>query len=161
MTFDEFHPGQRLTYGPATISEAEIVAFANAYDPQWFHADVERARTGRWNGLIASGWQTCSIAMRLVVDGALRGSESFGSPGLDYLKWLVPVRPGDELTVHAEVLDARRSERNPALGVLRWRWHLVNQSGAAVLELVATSLFDLAQGANGDAGTAAAMRGLS
>ena len=81
MTFDEFHPGQRLTDGPATISEAEILAFANAYDPQWFHADVERARAGRWKGLIASGWHTCSIAMRLVVDGALRGSESFGSPG--------------------------------------------------------------------------------
>jgi acyl dehydratase len=144
MTFEEFHSGQRLVYGPVTITEAEILAFANAYDPQWFHADVGRARDGRWNGLIASGWHTCAVAMRLVVDGALRGSESFGSPGLEYLKWLAPVRPGDALTVHAEVLDARRSERNPSLGVLRWRWELVNQDGAAVLDLVATSLFDLA-----------------
>ena len=160
MTFDEFHPGQRLTYGPATISEAEILAFANAYDPQWFHADVERARAGRWKGLIASGWHTCSIAMRLVVDGALRGSESFGSPGLEYLKWLAPVRPGDALTVHAEVLDVRRSERNPTLGVLRWRWQLVNEAGAAVLELVATSLFDLAQAAPETARLSATTRGL-
>ncbi len=159
MTFDEFHPGQRLTYGPATISEADILAFANAYDPQWFHADVERARAGRWNGLIASGWHTCSIAMRLVVDGALRGSESFGSPGLEYLKWLAPVRPGDALTVHAEVLDVRRSDRNPTLGVLRWRWQLVNQAGAAVLELVATSLFDLAQAAGDDARISCTTRG--
>ena len=151
MTFDEFQPGQRLVYGPVTISEAEILAFAKAYDPQWFHADVERARAGRWNGLIASGWHTCAIAMRLVVDGALDGSESFGSPGLEYLKWLAPVRPGDALTVNAEVLDARRSERNPALGVLRWRWQLVNQSAAPVLELVATSLFDLASAAAADA----------
>jgi acyl dehydratase len=128
-----------------TVTEAEILAFANAYDPQWFHADVDRARAGRWNGLIASGWHTCAVAMRLVVDGALRGSESFGSPGLEYLKWLTPVRPGDALTVHAEVLDARRSERNPSLGVLRWRWELVNQDGAVALDLVATSLFDLAQ----------------
>src|SRR6476620_7975033 len=143
MTVDEFHPGQRLTYGPATISEAAILAFANAYDPQWFHADAERARAGRWKGLIASGWHTCSIAMRLVVDGALRGSESFGSPGLEYLKWLAPVRPGDALTVHAEVLGVRRSERQPWLGVLRWRWRLVNQHDVAVLELVVTSLFDL------------------
>jgi len=158
MTFEEFHPGQRLTYGPATISEAEILAFATAYDPQWFHADVERARAGRWKGLIASGWHTCSIAMRLVVDGALRGSESFGSPGLEYLKWLAPVRPGDALTVHAEVLDARRSERNPTLGVLRWRWQLVNGAGAAVLELVATSLFDLAQAESADAGTSSTTR---
>jgi acyl dehydratase len=159
MTFDEFHPGQRLTYGPATISEAEILAFANAYDPQWFHADVERARAGRWKGLIASGWHTCSIAMRLVVDGALRGSESFGSPGLEYLKWLAPVRPGDALTVHAEVLDARRSERNATLGVLRWRWQLVNEAGAAVLDLVATSLFDLAQATGDDARTSSTTGG--
>jgi acyl dehydratase len=158
MTFDQFHPGQRLTYGPATISEAEMLAFANAYDPQWFHADVERARAGRWHGLIASGWHTCSIAMRLVVDGALRESESFGSPGLEYLKWLAPVRPGDALTVHAEVLDVRRSDRNPTLGVLRWRWQLLNQAGVAVLELVATSLFDLAQAASADAGTSSATR---
>jgi len=145
MTFDEFHAGQRLVYGPVTISETEILAFAKAYDPQWFHADVDRARAGRWNGLIASGWHTCAVAMRLVVDGALQGSESFGSPGLEYLKWLAPVRPGDALTVHAEVLDARRSERNPSLGVLRWRWQLLNQADAPVLELVATSLFDLAR----------------
>ena len=83
--------------------------------------------------------------MRLVVTGALRGSESFGSPGLDYLKWLAPVRPGDALMLHADVLDVRRSERQPSLGILRWRWRLVNQDDVAVLELVATSLFDLAQ----------------
>jgi acyl dehydratase len=143
MTFDEFQPGQTLVYGPATLSEAEIVAFAREYDPQWFHADVARAEAGRWNGLIASGWQTCGIAMRLAVTGALQDSESFGSPGLDYLKWLAPVRPGDALTLRADVLDVRRSERQPALGVLRWRWRLVNQDDTPVLDLVATSLFDL------------------
>ena len=144
MRFEEFRPGQVLTFGPTTLSEAEIVAFARDYDPQWFHADPARARTGRWKGLIASGWQTCGIAMRLAVEGALRESESFGSPGLEYLKWLAPVRPEDGLTLHAEVLDVRRSERQPALGILRWRWRLVNQDDVPVLELVATSLFDLA-----------------
>lgn len=144
MVFDEFHAGQRLTCGPVTVTEAEIVAFANAYDPQWFHTDPARAAEGRWGGLIASGWHTCAIAMRLVVDGVLRGSESFGSPGLEYVKWLAPVRPGDALTMHADVLDVRRSERNPALGILRWQWRIVNQAGVAVLDLVATSLFDLA-----------------
>jgi acyl dehydratase len=144
MTFDEFREGQMLAYGPASVSEAQIVAYAREYDPQWFHVDVERARTGRWQGLIASGWQTCGIAMRLAVEGALRGSESFGSPGLEYLKWLAPVRPGDALMLHAEVLSVRRSERQQALGILRWRWRLLNQHEAAVLELVATSLFDLA-----------------
>ena len=144
MVFDEFHAGQRLTCGPVTVTEAEIVAFANAYDPQWFHTDPVRAAEGRWGGLIASGWHTCAIAMRLVVDGVLRGSESFGSPGLENVKWLAPVRPGDALTMQADVLDARRSERNPALGILRWQWRIVNQAGVAVLDLVATSLFDLA-----------------
>ena len=109
MKFDEFRPGQKLVYGPATLSEAEIVAFAREYDPQWFHADAARAQSGRWNGLIASGWQTCAIAMRLAVTGALQGSESFGSPGLDYLKWLAPVRPGDALMLQADVLDVRLS----------------------------------------------------
>lgn len=144
MTFDEFRPGQTLRYGPATLSEAEILSFAREYDPQWFHLDIERAKTSRWQGLIASGWQTCGIAMRLAGDGALRGSESFGSPGLDYLKWPAPVRPGDALTLLAEVLEARRSERQPALGILRWRWQLFNQHDVCVLELVATNLFELA-----------------
>ena len=144
MKFADFHAGQVLRFGPASVSEADIVAFAREHDPQWFHTDTERAKNGRWNGLIASGWQTCGIAMRLVVEGALRGSESFGSPGLDYLKWLAPVRPGDALSVVCDVMEARRSDRQPTLGILRWRWRVVNQDNTDVLELVATSLFDLA-----------------
>ena len=144
MKFADFHPGQRLAFGPASITETEIVAFARDFDPQWFHTDVARANAGRWKGLIASGWQTCGIAMRLAVEGALGDSETFGSPGLEYLKWLAPVRAGDALTLEVEVLDVRRSERQPALGVLRWRWQLFNQDRVAVLELVATNFFDLA-----------------
>lgn len=144
MTFDEFKTGQVLKFGPASLSETQILAFAREYDPQWFHLDVERAKTGRWQGLIASGWQTCGVAMRLAGEGALHGSQSFGSPGLEYLKWPAPVRPGDALTLVAEVLDVRRSERQPALGILRWRWQLLNQHDVAVLDLVATNLFDLA-----------------
>jgi acyl dehydratase len=81
--------------------------------------------------------------MRLVVEGALQDSESFGSPGLEYLKWLAPVRPGDALSVRAEVLDVRRSTRKTSLGVLRWRWQLANQREEDVLDLIATSLFEL------------------
>lgn len=143
MKFADFHSGQRLVYGPVTIAESQIVSFAREYDPQWFHTDIQRAETGPWQGLIASGWQTCGIAMRLVVEGALQDSESFGSPGLEYLKWLAPVRPGDALTVLAEVLDVRRSARKPSLGVLRWRWQLANQRDEDVLDLIATSLFEL------------------
>ena len=143
MTFAEFHPGQKLVYGPALVSEAQMLAFAHDYDPQWFHVDVDRSASGPWDGLIASGWYTCGIAMRLAVDGALTGSESFGSPGLEYVKWLAPVRPGDALTLHADVLGVRRSANKPWLGVLRWRWCLVNQHDVPVLDVVVTSLFDL------------------
>jgi acyl dehydratase len=144
MKFADFHPGQRIVHGPAQpLSEAEIVAFAKTYDPQWFHVDPERAATSRWQGLIASGWQTCGIAMRLAIEAALDGSESFGSPGLEHLKWLEPVRAGDALILHAHVLDVRRSTKQASLGLLRWRWELRNQRDIAVLDLTVTSLFDL------------------
>jgi acyl dehydratase len=147
MRFSDFRAGQMIVHGPATLSEAEIVAFARDYDPQSFHIDRERATASRWRGLIASGWQTCGMAMRLAHEAALEGSESFGSPGLDYVKWPEPVRPGDALTLHAHVLEARRSNKQPSLGILRWRWQLLNQRDQAVLDTIVTSLFDL-QGAN-------------
>jgi acyl dehydratase len=146
MRFAEFTPGRVIEAGPVTVSEAEILAFAERYDPQWFHTDRDAAATGRHGGLIASGWHTCSIAMRLVVDHALKGSESFASPGLSYLKWAHPVRPGDALRVRLTVLENRRSASRPMLGIVRWRWEVLNQHGTLVLDLEATSLFELPAG---------------
>ena len=143
MRFADFHVGQVIEAGPATVSEAEILDFATRYDPQWFHVDAERAAEGPHGGLIASGWQTCGIAMRLIADAVLAGSESYASPGLAYVKWPHPVRPGDALSVRATVLQVRRSSSQPHLGLLRWRWQLFNQAGREVLDLEATSLFDL------------------
>jgi acyl dehydratase len=143
MKFAEFHPGQVIEAGPVGISAEQIVAFAQQYDPQWFHVDAARADAGPYGGLIASGWQTCGLAMRLAVDTALAGSESFGSPGLAQLRWLHPVRPGDELRLTLTVLETRRSKSQPTMGVLRWRWQMRNQHGTEVLDLEATSLFDL------------------
>ena len=145
MNFAEFHAGQVLTQGPVRVTEADIVAFAKAYDPQWFHTDPARADAGRWQGLIASGWHTCSIAMRLVCEGPLSGSESIGSPGLAYLKWPAPVRPGDELMLEANVLETRTS-RSGRVGSLRWRWQLFNQRREEVLDTEVTSLFELRPG---------------
>ncbi len=145
MKFAEFHPGRQIEAGPYEVDEAEIIEFARQYDPQWFHTDPRLSADGRFGGLIASGWHTCAIAMRLIVDTALVDSESFASPGLDYVKWPAPVRPGDRLWLRAEVIDARRSEKSPELGILRWRWHLANQDDVNVLELEATSFFDLAE----------------
>jgi acyl dehydratase len=143
MKFAEFYAGQVIEAGPYVLGEQEILDFARQYDPQWFHTDPQAAAQGLFGGLIASGWQTCSIAMRLVADAALVGSESFASPGLQYVKWPHPVRPGDALRLKAQVLSARRSASRPTLGILEWQWLLHNQREMPVLDLVATSLFRL------------------
>ncbi len=143
MKFAEFHVGQVIEAGPYLVAEDELRRFAETYDPQWFHTDPAAAARGRHGGLIASGWHTCSIAMRLAVDKVLKGSESFASPGVAYIKWPNPVRPGDSLTLSAEVLGTRRSRSQPHLGIMKWRWRVLNQQGQEVLESEATSLFDL------------------
>ena len=143
MRFAELTAGRVIHLGPASLAEREIIDFARAYDPQWFHTDPARAATSLWQGLIASGWQTCGVAMRLVCDHILAGSESFGSPGLAYLKWESPVRAGDELRLEVEVLDQRVAKSKPTLGIVRWRWRLLNQRAEPVLELEATSLFGI------------------
>jgi acyl dehydratase len=143
MKFADFHPGQVIEAGPYVPSEAELVQFAKAYDPQWFHTDAEAAADSAFGGLIASGWHTCAIAMRLVVDAALQGSESFASPGLEQVRWPNPVRPGDALRLVADVTEVRRSEKRPTLGILRWHWRLFNQREQIVLEVDVTSLFRL------------------
>ncbi|QNK74773.1 MaoC family dehydratase [Variovorax sp. PAMC28562] len=143
MKFAEFHAGQRIEAGPHHVTEAEVLSFATAWDPQWFHTDAEAAAKGPFGGLIASGWHTCGIAMQLVVGAALAGSESFASPGLAYVRWPNPVRPGDALKLVVDVIEVRRSESKPRLGILRWRWQLFNQRGLEVLDLEATSLFRL------------------
>ena len=105
MKFAEFSVGQVIHCGPASLTERQITDFARDYDPQWFHTDPQRAADSTWQGLIASGWQSCGVAMRMVCDEILADSESFGSPGLAYLKWENPVRPGDALKLHVDVLD--------------------------------------------------------
>jgi len=144
MKFAEFFAGQIIEAGPYEVTETEVLQFATAYDPQWFHTDPQAAAQGPFGGLIASGWHTCGIAMRLMADKALHGSESYASPGLAYIKWPHPVRPGDALSVRATVLETRTARSQPHLGILRWRWQLHNQQGTEVLDLEATSLFKLA-----------------
>lgn len=146
MKFSELHAGMVIKHPPRIVNQDEMLSFAKAYDPQWFHTDVERAKGGRWEGLIASGWLTCSIAMRMAVDAALAGSESFGSPGLERLRWLLPVRPGDALRLEATVDSVRVSSSRDDLGIMRWTWCVFNQRDEQVLEVEATSLFDLAAG---------------
>ncbi len=139
MKFAQFQPGQELQAGPYEVSEPEIVHFAEQWDPQWFHTDAAAAREGPFEGLIASGWHTCCIAMRMAALEFLEDSEFYASPGLAYIKWPHPVRPGDSLRLKAHVLEVRTSSRG--LGIMRWRWQLFNQHDKQVLDLEATSLF--------------------
>src|SRR6185312_12112262 len=144
MKFAELRAGMVFSAGRrGPLSEAEIIEFASRYDPQWFHTDPARAADSRWQGLIASGWHTCSIAMQLLVTHVLGDSESIGSPGLEQVRWPSPLRPGDALELQVEVLESRISSSGK-VGIVRWRWVLTTQAGAQVLDLIGTSLFDLA-----------------
>ena len=147
MKFAQIEAGQIIDAGSISVSEQQIIDFARQFDPQWFHLDPVRAQASRWNGLIASGWHTCCLAMRLVCDNILIGSESFGSPGLDHLRWSNPVRPGDQLLLQIEVVEVRRARSRSTLGIVRWTWRMRNQRDAEVLSVEATSLFDLERGA--------------
>ncbi len=142
MRFAQIEAGMVISGGRRAVTEAEIIEFASRYDPQWFHTDPARAQHSRWKGLIASGWLTCSIAMELAVKNVLRDSESIGSPGVEQLKWPNPLRPGDEVELRIEVIESRVS-RSGVLGIVRWRWLLVTQHGLTVLDVLATSLFEI------------------
>jgi acyl dehydratase len=146
MKFVEFKPGMVLTVGRRSVSEEEILEFARHYDPQWFHTDPARAAASRWQGLISSGWLTCSIAMQLLVTHVLADSESIGSPGLEQVKWPNPLRPGDVVELTVEVLQTRVSSSGN-IGIVRWRWFLTTLAGVQVLDIIGTSLFELAAAA--------------
>ena len=143
MKFADLTAGRRIALGPLAVDEGEVLAFARKYDQQWFHTDPAQAAAGPFQGLIASGWHTCALAMSLVASEVLAGSESYASPGLAYVRWPNPVRPGDSLTLELEVLEQRVSDSRPWLGIVRWRWVMQRQGGAVVLDLEATSMFRL------------------
>jgi acyl dehydratase len=143
VKFAQIAASERFLLGPVTVNSQEVVEFASSYDDQWFHTDPERAQDGPFGGLIASGWHTCGLAMRLVSRELLADSESFASPGLSYVRWPHPVRPGDQLMLEVQVLEARRSASRPELGIVRWQWVMRNADDEIVLDLEATSMFKL------------------
>jgi acyl dehydratase len=144
MQFHELGVGMLIEAGPRAVSEAEILEFARRYDPQWFHADPQRAAQGRWKGLIASGWHTAAIAMELMVGRILHDSTSYGSPGLENIRWLEPVRPGDELKLQCRVIKSSLSPSG-STGIVLWTWQLLNEAGRPVYECTGTSLFALGE----------------
>ena len=139
--FDDFAPGQVYPLGRRTLTREEIVAFARDWDPQPFHLDEQAAAGSIYGGLIASGWQTACVFMRLFADGLLNRSAAMGSPGVDELRWLRPVRPGDTLDARIEVLEVRPSRSKPDRGVVRLRSAMRNQQGEEVLSFTAHVMF--------------------
>jgi acyl dehydratase len=139
--FEDFHEGQDIDLGTRTVDEAEIVAFARAYDPQPFHVDPAAAAHSIYGGVIASGWHTCSMMMRMVVDGLLNQSSGMGSPGLDGVRWLAPVRAGDTLNVHYRTVKVKASASKPDRGVVWSTWVAINQHGETVCTVDGMGMF--------------------
>lgn len=141
LYWEDFIPGDTMEMGSHTFTEAEIVAFARQFDPQPFHLDPAAAANSFFKGLIASGWHTCAIAMRLMVDGYLARSASLGSPGLDNLRWLAPVRAGDTISYRRIITAARPSASRPGVGLVHSRWEALNQRGDTVMTMEGWNMF--------------------
>jgi acyl dehydratase len=140
-TFEDFQPGQVYELGNKVVTEEEIVAFARQFDPQPFHLDPEAAQGSVFGGLIASGWHTGAMWMRLYVDSLLGGASGQGSSGIEELRWLAPVRPGDTLSGRLIVLEVTSSESHPKRGTIRIRGEMVNQDGVTVMSMVSRGRF--------------------
>jgi acyl dehydratase len=138
--FEDYAPGAVFEYGAIPVTETEIVEFARRFDPQYIHVDLERVVQGPFGGLIASGWHTAAMMMRLIVDNFLPQSASLGSPGIDELRWLRPVRPGDVLSVRLSILEATRSRSKPDRGVVRTLCEVLNQNREVVMSLKAMNI---------------------
>lgn len=141
MYWEDFVVGETAKLGEHTFSAEEIVEFARKYDPQPFHVDPAAAAASVFGGLIASGWHTCAVAMRILCDSYINRSISLGSPGVDSIRWLKPVRPGDTLTYRRVVLESRASGSRPNAGLVKSRTEALNQRGELVLSMEAWGMF--------------------
>ncbi len=133
--WEDFPVGTVLEFGGVTMTREEIVRFAREFDPQPFHVDEDAARRSPFGGLIASGWHTANVAMRMWCDAYLLDTASVGSPGVEKLHWKKPVRPGDTLRLRLKVLEARPLASKPGLGLFKSSWNVLNQAGDVVMEM--------------------------
>jgi acyl dehydratase len=138
--FEDYPVGSAAVYGPIPVDEAEIIDFGKRFDPQDFHTDPVKAASSPFGGLIASGWHTGSMMMRVLVDRYLSRTAGLGASGMDELRWTAPVRPGDQLWVKVTVIEARRSESKPDRGLLRILIEVLNDKGAIAMTVKAMSL---------------------
>ena len=133
--FEDFSPGWTAEYGPRRVTREEMIGFAAQFDPQPMHLDEEAARGTMLGGLGASGWHTCCVMMKMIADGLLLDAASMGAPGIDEVRWLKPVRPGDSLTVRGSVLAARASQSKPDRGFVNFLWEVFNERDQKVMTL--------------------------
>ena len=148
--FEDFAPGQEIALGSHTVTEREIIDFATRFDPQPFHIDHEAAAGSIFGGVVASGWHTCSMMMRIVVDSVIGQSASLGSPGVDQVRWLLPVRAGDTLRVLYATREVKASASRPDRGVVWSTWKAFNQRGELVCTIDGMGMFGRRPG-GGDA----------
>jgi acyl dehydratase len=141
LYFEDYLPGAVHEFGSVTISEAEIIEFARRFDPQPFHIDPEAAKQSAFGGLIASGWHTASLTMRLLVDNYVSRVASLGSPGVDEIRWRRPVRPGDTLSVRVTITESKLSRSKPDQGTIRSYVELLNQHREVVMTWKGMGLF--------------------
>jgi len=139
--FEDVEVGWQRETATKTVTAAEIIAFAEEFDPQYYHLDPEAAVDSMFGGLVASGWHTASMTMRLMVDSFVGKTASIGSPGFDDLRWLKPVRPGDVLRVRSTVIDKTPSQRRPEIGSVRFRTEVLNQDGEVVMSMISIGMY--------------------
>jgi acyl dehydratase len=139
LHWEDFSPGRVFEHGPRRVTREEIVAFAAEFDPQPMHLDEVAARATLLGGLSASGWHACGMLMRMCTDGFLLNSTSMGAPGVEEVRWLIPIRPDEQLTLRATVLETRASGSRPDMGFVRFAFELFNQAGRRAMTLT-TSL---------------------
>ncbi|MGY3448031.1 MaoC family dehydratase [Bradyrhizobium sp. USDA 4353] len=136
LTFEDFPQGPFGSFGPRHVTRDEIIAFASEFDPQPMHLDEEAAKQSMLNGLSGSGWHLCSLMMRMMFDGFIGRTASLGSPGVNEVRWLSPLRPDDELMLDVEVIEARVSRSRPSTGIVTFKCSMRNKAGERLCEMV-------------------------
>ncbi len=139
--WEDFSPGSVFEFGPRLVTRDEIVEFASAYDPQPMHLDEAAARASMLGSLAASGWHSCCLLMRMLSDSFISQSHFMGAPGVEEVRWLAPLRPGETVRARATVLETRPSRSRPQLGFVRFLFELLDSSGARVMTLTVSPMF--------------------
>jgi acyl dehydratase len=141
LHWEDFRPGQTIDCGSRLITREEIIAFAAEYDPQPMHLDEQAGRETLLGGLVASGWHSCCILMRMLTDSFLCNAAFMGAPGVEEVKWLAPLRPGERIAARATVLESRASRSRPDMGFVKFRFELIAASGQSLMTLMVSPMF--------------------